>query len=535
MPPKKQGKKKMAKAIKVVVKQKKKRKTKRKPSSGMVVMSRKLAPVARASVFKQKGPRFNRGGSFRVRNREMVTSLTSTAATWDATVVSCQPGVGFSFPWLSQVADGFKEYRFRKLKFFYEPNCSSATTGAMVLIPSYNADDAAPSSVVQAMDYKGAINIPVWQKASVNFNSQKFIKNLFVRTTALSSGTSALLYDTGAFIYALDNVPALANFGKIMAEYDVEFFIPTRVTGISSGYGAVYTGPGSGVLWNDIFEGQDYSENKDGEQVRYFPDTPNEAQFIQLGSTAGSVVSPEFKTANTVLFTVPGIYGIDIIATCGNTGANNLSSVAPTGGIFIYSSASDFDTQAVGDKRAFSFTVQAFQPNATFGFSVGNNTQSVNTVELRVVTLPNSIYLNNTGVWPTMLTVMPESTAQLALKLKRIDEAYLNHPLVRVLPHDQFIEYRKTGIVPKRTKLQIVKKISTMRDEIQALLASLPDEDDEDFYEKDGKQEIPETPRDRGEIQSPVVQPMTPSSSGLLGLVTGLSKKTALDKKAISK
>jgi len=510
-------KKKVILRVKPILKKKKNLKMK----IGLTPGRARSAPVAKALTLKQNGPRVNNGRSFVVRNRELLMSVTSNNLPWDTYSFACQPGVDLVFPWLSLVAIGFREYRFRKLVFHYEPNTSTNITGAIVMLPLYNADDSAPFSVQQALDYKGAISIPAWERGSMNMKDQKFTKNLFVRSGPLSSGSSYLLYDMGTFCFALDGVPTTANIGKLFVDYEVEFFIPVRNSGISAGY-SVTLGP---VNDTHVSAANMFANSTQSSSFRTIvPPTAKGDDFFKFGNLPGG----SFTVPNTIAFFSPGIYNIDIFMI--------IDAVAPleqhlagtvTSGLTIL--ANNFSSTAAllsdGDFINQRTMVQVHEENAEIAFVYADPTSFFRDLGVGVNTVNNAVYLD-APLYLTQSVVTNEHTKDLAIK-QRIQPSYFNSPLVRILSDFDYKSFRSSSILPKRSKKAVHESIKDLQLQLSRLVVDtkMMVESDDDLEEVEFKSSTPQS----GSIKTPVVRTVSPSvdSFGLGQLFARKVKKSS--------
>jgi len=522
----KKGKKgtKKKKVVKVVFPVAKRKGKKKKQTAGLVVTRRVSAPVAKAASLRQKGPNINGGKYFRVRHRELITSIGTIGGAWNTFRYQCQPGVGTVFPWLSQVAQSFKEYRFRRLTFHFEPNCATTREGALVLVPLYDPSNSTPTSVEQALDCKNAVSFPVWQRGSSSFSGQKFMKNLFVRTMDLPTGSEESLkfYDSGAMVLALDGVAAGTNIGKFTVDYEVDFFIPYKTSGSSFGFGySAKQELGTGELeCTDCFAQIKVDQTVDGKLVRWVP--PGSESWVALGN---SDVSPDYNgvsTANKIKFAIPGWYVVmfryDVpgvpsfnptmsgIIVSGCTGTLYRTNVAAVIGGEAFVNAMLIWSQAV------DATVEC-----VFDFSLA---ETQNTV-VSVFTVNNAIFteMGETGVGLSSHVVMDVRTQRLLRKNRYLPE-YFENKFVHVLDEVGIDSYRKTGKIPKVSS-DVLKRYRALKVEVDALTALACVSDDEKDIELT---EVPLDPSPRVEVKQsrePSAAPVAKAASSGIGSYVG--------------
>ncbi len=165
-------------------------------------------------------------GDCRIIHREYLGDV-SMAASFTSTKYPINPGLGQSFPWLSQVANRFESYRFRRLRYCFETSCSSTQTGAVLLVPDYDALDSAPVSKVQALSYRNSARAQAWlsfcqDSANEDLNKQK---SYFVRQGSVPSGADTRLYDVGNLFLCVQGSDT-NTVGEFWVEYDVDLMTP---------------------------------------------------------------------------------------------------------------------------------------------------------------------------------------------------------------------------------------------------------------------------------------------------------------------
>ena len=196
------------------------------------------APTAMSLVTKTRVPAIKattRGVV--VVHREYIQDVTAADANFRNNTFSVNPGLATTFPWLSAIAGRFESYLFRRLHFIYEPICPTTTPGAVMMAIDYDAVDAAPTTKVVLMAYRGAVRSAPWNITrfdATRGDLRKFGIQRFVRTGANPTGTDLKTYDVGNFQLATQNTPAGATtLGELYVEYEVEFFTPQIPTSLT--------------------------------------------------------------------------------------------------------------------------------------------------------------------------------------------------------------------------------------------------------------------------------------------------------------
>lgn len=170
----------------------------------------------------------------RITHSEYLGDISSSVA-FNATRYAINPGDAKTFPWLSQIADGYEKYRFRSLMFFYRSISSEYSTtqslGAVVAAAQYDVIDPAFSTKSVMENYYTAIST----KPSNNLlfgveckPSSTAATELYLRYSPNPpAGTDRRLYDLANFTIATQGMnPTAFTAGELWVSYDVELFYP---------------------------------------------------------------------------------------------------------------------------------------------------------------------------------------------------------------------------------------------------------------------------------------------------------------------
>jgi hypothetical protein len=164
----------------------------------------------------------------RIVHRELIASVTGSTAFTVAQTIALQPGLAASFPWLSIMAQGWEQYRFRKLKYCYYTRTGSNIPGSVMLAPDYDAADAAPATEQIASSYEDVAEDAPWKDIECNLTPSAMLagkERLFTRSGALAANLDVKTYDAGnLFVCSVDGTAV--NWGKLWVEYDIEFYVP---------------------------------------------------------------------------------------------------------------------------------------------------------------------------------------------------------------------------------------------------------------------------------------------------------------------
>jgi hypothetical protein len=181
---------------------------------------------------------FSNSDKFEVRKREMCFDLSATT-TFSNNKYDITPSNTVLFPWLSLIASGFQQYRFRGLVFHYKATSSDAlnstnTTLCEVMMAT-NYDCAQPAY----NDKVGLLN-SYWSnnsKSSLDFfHGIECDPRANVLANGLLTGVPPVgadkhLYHLGCLNVATDQAQNTNKVGEIWVTYDAEFQKPITGNG----------------------------------------------------------------------------------------------------------------------------------------------------------------------------------------------------------------------------------------------------------------------------------------------------------------
>lgn len=184
-------------------------------------------------------PSFQKGNrKITVSHREFVTDIFSSTS-FAVTSYAINPGNPNVFPWLSNVAESFQQYKFRGLIFEFVSSSADALNsintalGTVIAATNYNANQPAYASK-QEME---ASEFSCRTKPSTDVihpiecaATDTPISHLYVRTGPIPSGQDGRLYDLGNFQLATVGMQQSAvNIGELWVSYEVELYKPRLV------------------------------------------------------------------------------------------------------------------------------------------------------------------------------------------------------------------------------------------------------------------------------------------------------------------
>jgi len=164
----------------------------------------------------------------RITHRELVSSVAGNT-TFGVTSFSLNPGLASTFPWLSQVAANYEQYRFTSLKFHYVNRAPTSYVGSVLMAPEYDALDSAPTNEVNASMMDGAVEDAPWKDIIISFSAPNMFPmgpRKYIRTGATVTASDLKTYDAGTLFLCLVSCADTSTIGKLWVEYDVDLFIP---------------------------------------------------------------------------------------------------------------------------------------------------------------------------------------------------------------------------------------------------------------------------------------------------------------------
>jgi len=192
---------------------------------------------------------------FVVRHREYIQDIYSlngsnnTPSGFGIQGYPINPGSSTTFPWLSNIADKFEQYRIEGIIFEYKSLYSDAVVtqngsiGSIILATDYNAGAPLFQSKQAMENYQFAQS----SKPSNSIihpiecaRSQNVLSELYIRSGAVPSGEDIKTYDFGEFQIASQGIPlggsgARVPLGELWVSYQIALLKP-RLPPSSSAY-----------------------------------------------------------------------------------------------------------------------------------------------------------------------------------------------------------------------------------------------------------------------------------------------------------
>lgn len=182
------------------------------------------------------GPVPNFGSNeIRVKHREYLGPLNGTTA-FTNTSYPINPGIDTTFPWLSQLAANYEQYKMHGLIFEYVTTSATAVSstntalGQVVMATDYDALDASFISSRQMLaSLYSNYGVPCTGLThAVECATRKsFSDVLYVRQGAPPASSDLRLYDVGNFQIATEGMQSgVTQIGGLWVSYDVTFMKP---------------------------------------------------------------------------------------------------------------------------------------------------------------------------------------------------------------------------------------------------------------------------------------------------------------------
>lgn len=172
--------------------------------------------------------------SFEICNKEYLGDFSIQTA-FTNNVWPINPGLSQTFPWLSNIAKNFQQYKFIQLLFEFKStsgsalNSTNAALGWIAGCCDTNALLPPFTTKQQVENNSGSQSCAPYQNMLIPLEcapSQKVTNNLYVRTGVQPSGSDLRMYDSGIFQLASGNSQATYTAGEIWVTYRVRFFQP---------------------------------------------------------------------------------------------------------------------------------------------------------------------------------------------------------------------------------------------------------------------------------------------------------------------
>lgn len=205
--------------------------------------------------------------SVMITHKEYIGDIYGPSSTaFNSQSYELNPGLASQFPWLSQIAVNYDEYRWEQLVFEYRATIDSSTvtngqTGTIIMATQYNLDSKVFESKDEMMQYHGAMSARLTDDMSHGVecdpNKNKGTPIRLVRNGPLDPQTQDLdEYDIGRFELAINNCPnTFANqaVGELWVYYTVRLLKPKLASQRGASTQWATFGCTSGINVGDIY------------------------------------------------------------------------------------------------------------------------------------------------------------------------------------------------------------------------------------------------------------------------------------------
>jgi hypothetical protein len=277
--------------------------------------------AAYSQRFSSKEPRiaYSRSGCC-VAHTELLGDIAGTDSPdfIQSKAFQLNPGLASFTPWLANIAQNYESYRCKKLIFRYVTKTGSTTAGSVMMIPDYNASDAAPLSEQLAANYIDVQEDVPWVQEGITCvlrpqAMHKLGPQKFVRTGPLSPNLDIKTYDVGSFWIFTINSSVAVGWGKLWVDYEFEFETPTNKSlATSSEFWTVEYSSNGGedqplpLGTTPIISGGIVTEYDIGSGTIVFQGlTPGQYYYVSTTLTGTAITSP-IQVENLVNFTSIG-------------------------------------------------------------------------------------------------------------------------------------------------------------------------------------------------------------------------------------
>jgi len=194
------------------------------------VSQERILTVSRPKLTNVSTSAYADDGSVRITHREYIEDILGSVA-FGVSTLSINPGLTSTFPWLSVgPAVGYESYTFEKLEFVFEPSCSTATAGRVILAVDYDPTDVQPSSKAVMCTYHNAVSGPAWAASCYSCDRKDLVKmapQRYIRQgTILTSLNDLKTFDVGNIHVGTQGMSGTSVVGELWVEYTVVLQTP---------------------------------------------------------------------------------------------------------------------------------------------------------------------------------------------------------------------------------------------------------------------------------------------------------------------
>jgi len=171
---------------------------------------------------------------FRVRHREYIGDVSSSIA-FASKVYRINPGLATTFPWMSNIAQNFEEYKIHGMVVYLNTMAGASTSGTNSalglwgVVTAYDPNEPEFQNKQQAEAYVGAQSSVPSQSLLHGIEcapNSHIMEKMYVRSTPIDSTDNLKFYDWGKFTVFTQGSQAVNTIGELWISYDIEFTKP---------------------------------------------------------------------------------------------------------------------------------------------------------------------------------------------------------------------------------------------------------------------------------------------------------------------
>lgn len=246
----------------------KRRSTRRKSSNGSAAMD---GVVYGYGKYHARGTSLNRGtqipkmensrGGFCVKHKEFLGDILGSEV-FRTVSHFLNPGNKTMFPWLSQIAENFEQWRPKGIMLMYKamstPLAGSAANpslGTVMMTTDYNVYNGEFGNKIQMESYEGCVSIVPYKSVKHMVECSNRLNPMgiyYVRSGTVPPGGDQRLYDLGRFQLAVSGMQSANHtIGELWISYDIELLKPRLVPGdpLANEPAVDHFSMGSGGYW----------------------------------------------------------------------------------------------------------------------------------------------------------------------------------------------------------------------------------------------------------------------------------------------
>ena len=182
------------------------------------------------------------GQTVTIRHKEFIAEISGSVGFTVQRFFLIQPGDSNTFPWLSDIANKYQQYKIKGLVFHYVPTSGYAVSGtnpaigSVMLQTSYRANDTAPTSKVEMLnEYWASESSPAdsfCHPLECSPSENPFSIH-YTRNQPVPANDSPLMYDLGQTWVATSGMPGANVVGDLFVTYEIELSKPIVTSGVT--------------------------------------------------------------------------------------------------------------------------------------------------------------------------------------------------------------------------------------------------------------------------------------------------------------